>query len=303
MGKTVDSLPSVAVVIVAFNDPDNIRRVIGSLAQTTGPFTLQVVIVDNSTNPAAAEAVQKRTAAAPARLHASYHRQKSNRGFAGGVNAGLQAAHTDYYWLINSDTSVEPDAITRLLETAQRTKAAVVGSRILYGDDKTIYYAGGSANNWLGIVRHPRQNQPPLAHDHTRPVTFVNGCAMFMPATTIHRYGMLFEPYFMYYEETDLCARIIRAGGALYYEPRSVIYHYTPHSFDKTPLAVYFLTRNHWLYIRRNLRRLQLVTATLAVTCFQLYRLARFTRQPALRRAHIAGWLDAVKNHYGPRPA
>lgn len=301
MGEKV-ARPTVAVVIVAFNDPANIKRLLQSLAKTRGAFTLETVVVDNSISNALANDIGSIVGKAPTALHASYHRQKGNLGFAGGVNAGLQAAHPDYYWLINSDTTVAPDAISHLLTTAQTTQAAAVGSLILYADDKTVYYGGGTANDWLGIVRHPGRNRPPQPHDATRPISFINGCAMFLPAATIKKYGALFTPYFMYYEETDLCARIRRGGETLYYEPDSIVYHFTPHTDDKSPLSVYFLTRNHWLYVARNLNFLQQITARLAITGFQLYRFLHYLRQPTLRQAIVAGWRDALRHHYGPKP-
>jgi|GEM_PF-5426805 len=301
MGQKVTSPPSIGIVIVTFNDPKNLRRLGESLAALTGPFTLQTSIIDNSTDPPAAAELKTLTASLPTKLHATYHPQTGNLGFAAGVNAGQRSLTTDYYWFINSDTTVDPNALTVLLETARTTQAAVLGSLILYADDQTIYYAGGTALNWLGIVRHPRRNQPADPHDTARAVSFVNGCAMFMPANTVKQYGPLYEPFFMYYEETDLCARIIKAGGKLFYEPRSIVYHYTNHTDDKSPFSVYFLTRNHWLYLSRNMKGLQQLTARLAVTVFQLYRFTKYLFKPPLRHAIVAGWRDAITKHYGQK--
>lgn len=300
MGQKITE-PSVGVVVVAFNDPRNIARVLASLIKVRGPFALTVCVVDNSTHTADATKIRSSVDRATKKISVEYYPQTSNLGFAGGVNAGLRHLKTDYYWLINSDTTVEPAAITYLIETARATGAAAVGSRILYADDKTIYYAGGVAVSGLGIVRHPHRNRPANPHDTTRPVTFVNGCAMFLPAATITKHGMFYEPYFMYYEETDLCARIIHSGGTLYYEPRSVVYHHTNHTDNKSPLSMYFLTRNHWLYISRNLNGLSRLTARCAVVCFQLYRYIRYMGNPPLRQAIVAGWRDALTKHYGKR--
>lgn len=301
MGKEVVTTPSVGVVIVAFNDPVNITRLLPSLAKTTGDFTLHTIVVDNSTDDAAAAQIKSIVTSAPATLHASYHAQTENRGFAGGVNAGLKLADTDYIWLLNSDTTVDSNAIQTLITTAQTTNAAVVGSRILYADDKTVYYAGGYAANWLGIVRHPGRNLPASTTDSTRTVTFVNGCAFFMPAQTVKKYGALFEPYFLYYEETDYCARIIAKGGALYYEPTSIVHHHTAHTDDKTPTSVYFLTRNHWLYVARTIHGAKRLTAVLAIAIFQLYRFVRYSNKPDLRSAIVRGWRDAVAHRYGKK--
>lgn len=303
MGQTVRvQPPKVGVIIVAFNDPENLTRLFESLKKATGDYTLQTVVVDNSTSAPAAAKIKTLVSKAPVELNPLYVAQKENLGFAGGVNAGLKAVNPDYYWLINSDTTVDSKAISALLATAQETQAAIIGSQILYGDDQTVYYAGGKANNWLGIVQHPGRNQPAPTSDTARPVTFVNGCTMFMPAQTIQKYGGMFESYFMYYEDTDLCAHILQMGGKLYYEPKSIVQHYTPHSDNKSVTALYFLTRNHWLYINRNLAWYYQLVARPAVLVFQLFRWLKYVTKKDFRRAITAGWRDAIKHQYGPKP-
>ncbi len=302
MGKKIAAPVTCAIIIVAFNDPHNLKRLLPSLAQLDTDLKLHLVVVDNSTDNTAADAIASLAAHAAKSLHATYHRQPDNLGFAGGVNQGIvEARGADYYWSLNSDTTVDPHALDALHNAARTTKAAIIGGQIVYADDKTVYYAGGTAHSWLGVVEHPRRNKPVLAHDPARFVTFVNGCSMFIPKATITTYGALYEPYFMYYEETDLCSRILARGGSLYYESAARIAHFTRHTDDKSANAVYYLTRNHWLYIARNIHGIRRVTASIAVTAFQVYRFVKYLTNPDLRNAIVHGLRDAAKHTYGPR--
>ena len=124
---------------------------------------------------------------------------------------------------------------------------------------------------------------------------------MFMPRATLETYGALYEPYFMYYEETDLCSQIVSKGGTLYYESAAHVQHFTKHSDDKSATSVYFLTRNHWLYLARTIHGWQRVTATIAVAAFQLYRFVKYLTNPTLRNAIVRGWRDALRHTYGPQ--
>ena len=61
------------------------------------------------------------------------------------------------------------------------------------------------------------------------------------------------EKVFLYYEEWDWSARILKAGYKIWYTAPAVIYHKESLSVGKSnPMKVYYHTRNRILYIRRN---------------------------------------------------
>lgn len=294
----------VAVIILAYNDPLNIRRVLLSLANSkqTG-FSLSAYVVDNSTIKSDRESIERLV-----KHHqrwAMYSPQAKNTGFAGGMNRGMKLAledGADYLFLLNSDTAVRQNTIGQLLRSQKETGAAIIAPLVVYGDrPRIVWYAGGKVISWLGIVRHPRRNKPYRPNDRRRQVSFINGTAMLLPKETIKQYGNLYEPYFMYYEETDWDARIIRQGGSLWYEPRVLVLHFTPSTDDKSVNSVYYLTRNHWLYLNRNISWWWQITARPAIVAFQLYRFIKYLRQPEFREAIISAWRDTLKGKYGPR--
>lgn len=297
--------PKVATLIISYNDHEDVERCLTSLKKTsTKTFEHVVILIDNSTDKDARTKI-----AHIARKYSTlvvFKPQEKNLGFASGMNKGYYLAdkeQADYYFMLNIDTEIMPDTIEKLLASQQKSEAAIIAPLITFGDTKDIiYYAGGTTVWWLGIVRHPHRHQPVNPYDKKgRFVTFVNGCALLIPKTTISQYGNLFANYFMYYEETDLCARILHGGGTLYYEPKALVKHYTPHTDDKSANSIYYLTRNHWLFIKRNLAWWNKLTAVPAVICFQLYRLLKYTFKTDHRRAILQGMKDAIFNHYGQR--
>jgi GT2 family glycosyltransferase len=52
------------------------------------------------------------------------------------------------------------------------------------------------------------------------------------------------EVYFLYYEELDWCERAKKAGYLLYVAGESVVYHKESVSVVKTPLRMFYITRN-----------------------------------------------------------
>ncbi|MFQ3633058.1 glycosyltransferase family 2 protein, partial [Roseiflexus sp.] len=67
----------------------------------------------------------------------------------------------------------------------------------------------------------------------------------------LERAGLLDERFFMYFEETEWCVRIKRAGFRILHVPQARVLHKIPLNarFDKEYLA-YYMTRNRLLFLR-----------------------------------------------------
>jgi GT2 family glycosyltransferase len=57
------------------------------------------------------------------------------------------------------------------------------------------------------------------------PVDFVTGCGMLITRAALAQVGLFDERLFMYYEDSDFCLRVRRAGQTILVEPRAAMYH------------------------------------------------------------------------------
>lgn len=301
MGENLNQTPAVAIVIVTFNDPANLSRCLGSLKKELIGQTLRchVTVVDNSTDPSSKKNIAQLVRQVKG---AVFIDPKTNTGFAKGNNIALKQEFdhgTDYCFLLNSDTELYRGSINELVETQTKTNSALVGPTLVYGDRPKVYwYGGGRWQAYLGIVRHVLRNKP-VRPQSAQAVSFVNGAAMLIPKATYLKYGGFFEPYFMYYEDSDYSVQLIRAGEQLYYEPRVVIKHYVPAVTDKSALAIFYLTRNHWLFWVRTTSGLARLTAVVAICIFQVIRLLKNLDSAERRRAIGQAWVQAFNKQYG----
>jgi len=191
-----------------------------------------------------------------------------NLGFAGGNNVGLRYAMArgaaDYCWLLNNDTVVAPDALTRLIERAgQQPRIGICGSTILMHCDRTQVQAlgGGHYCRWIGLPWHygrftrwhGRVNQQRAEAW----MNYVEGASMLVSRQFLDEVGLLCEDYFLYFEEADWA---IRAEGRfrLGYAPGSMVYHKVGGSIGTScnPAKMsytsdYFNIRNRLLFTRR----------------------------------------------------
>lgn len=296
--KTVK--PKIAFVVVAFNDLSNLKRLWPSLKKELKDqrYESHLLIIDNSTDQQEKRAIKD---------FIKFNKQHyfdpgKNTGFAKGNNLALAkefAGPAEYCLLLNSDTEIKDGSLHALVKAQQETAAALVGPKILYGSDrKTFWYGGGRWQPWLGIVRHNYRNKP-IRTQQRQPVTFVNGAAMLIPKSTYLKYGGFFEPYFMYYEDSDFSAQLAAQKEIMIYEPKAVVYHFVPPVTEKSAFSIYYLTRNHWLFWVRNSRGLARLTSFIAICTFQLLRfLVNITNQPR-RNAILKAWQAAFKRQYG----
>jgi GT2 family glycosyltransferase len=135
-----------------------------------------------------------------------------NLGFAAGCNVGIrraQADGADFVWLLNNDTIVHPDALGALVAKATSDpKIGAVGSAVYHMEQPARLQAwgGGAINFLLGRGDHFLKPMPDEALD------FITGASLFLPRGTIETVGLLDDGFFMYWEDSDYCFRIRKAG-------------------------------------------------------------------------------------------
>jgi len=158
-----------------------------------------------------------------------------NRGFAGGNNLGLrygvQVLNTDYYWLLNNDTTIDHQAISALLRCAASTPAAgVFGSTVVdYHRNGYVQVAGGVRYNRVLTLNRPLLAGVPLREAlnfrGNDSLDYVAGAAMFVRKELLQRVGFLSEEYFLFYEELDYALRARLNGYELAWCRQSIVYH------------------------------------------------------------------------------
>jgi GT2 family glycosyltransferase len=84
-----------------------------------------------------------------------------------------------------------------------------------------------------------------------RPVDFVTGCALMISRGALESAGLLDERFFMYYEETEWCVRVARAGFGIRHVPAARIWHkIAPQAQAVSPFVHYYMTRNRLLFLK-----------------------------------------------------
>jgi GT2 family glycosyltransferase len=247
----MERLGKVAIVVLNWNGRDDTLACLASLGQLDYPV-YEVIVVDNGSSDDSAAAIR---AAYP---QVTLIETGDNLGYVGGNNVGLEHARTigaDYALLLNNDTEVAADFLRLLVEAAEADPTiGIMGPTIYYFDRPGVIWSAGGAIDWgwgdtrmIGVDKVD-QGQFGLL---PRPVDFVSGCAMLIKMSSIDQMGLLDPRFFAYYEETEWCVRVARAGFKIVHVPQAKIWHkISPTAREASPQVHYYMTRNRLLFLK-----------------------------------------------------
>ena len=189
-------------------------------------------------------------------------RSEQNLGFAGGNNLAVHQAKGDFLFFINNDTEMTEGCLNRLITTFDsQPKAGLVSPMICYfNESKTvksdlIQYAGMTQVHAL-TARNATIGEKKLdkgQFSEPQKTAYGHGAAMMIRREVIEKSGVMFNDFFLYYEELDWCERIRKAGFEIWIEPRAKVYHKESASVGAlSTLKTYYLNRNRIYFMRRN---------------------------------------------------
>lgn len=242
--------PLVSILTVNFNQAEVTCQLIRSLHRITYP-NIEIVVVDNGSEQDD-----------PRVIHSQfpdiiYLETKKNLGFAGGNNFGLSECTGDYVLFINNDVEVEPDFLEPLVNIfTEFPEVGMASPRIhYYNQPGLIQYAGSTPINPFTIRNKGIgwSQKDTGQYMDSRITAYIHGAAMIVPRKVMEDVGLMYDDYFLYYEELDWCHRVAKAGYQILYVGKSLVHHKESVSTGKnSPLKTYYLTRNRLLFARRN---------------------------------------------------
>lgn len=300
-----------SVVVVNYNGAEDTRECAASLLVSNSPPRL--IVVDNASSESG---IEEAIAGYP---DAELIHSSANLGFGRGNNVGIRRALSDpdceFVFLLNNDTTVEPDTIEKLEAVLDgRPEAGMAAPRIVLAEDSDVlWYASGGVDWRKGVAKVPGYLGPADTKDSlsAKDVVFASGCAMMIRSSVLEEVGGFDPRFFMYEEDLELCLRVREKGWTIRYAPEALVRHKCQGSIRKKgdafvdidsalnpsyPFYLYHRTKNRLLTTAIHARGadaarfLLFYPAVLALTCA---RAARRGRWDAIR-AVFAGLRDFI---------
>lgn len=235
---------SLSIVVLNYNTLALLAACLSSV-QKYAP-NAKVIVVDNASSDGSADWVAKNLP------NASLITNKTNLGFAAGVNMGIRQASAQFVLCLNADTELCATTLPSLLETMERLpRAGIVGP---------VQCLPSPGNTVLpGPMLATAFPDPTLAREAARllllsdslaarfkfgpwknypggpvPVDYLLGAALLFRRECLGALGGFDETQFMYGEDWDVCYRARQAGWQVYLVPGAKIIHHENASGQET---------------------------------------------------------------------
>jgi GT2 family glycosyltransferase len=219
--------PVVSVLIVNYRSYTELAGCLKAIVDESGSMPLDVTVVDQESDAASLSRIREQFP------NARLVPNAGNDGFAAGVNRAARHATGRYLLLVNPDTIVSPGLIQGLASYLDaHPDIGVAGPRILNADGtlqasarrfpdlstavggRTSWLTRVAPDNWLS--RRNLSYSQALTPVH---VDWVSGACMMVRRSAFVGAGGMDEGFFLYWEDADLCCRLLRTGCRTAYLP------------------------------------------------------------------------------------
>ena len=234
-------------VVVTYNRKDLLRQCLQALRAQTRPPD-HVLVVDNASTDGTRDLVREEFG------EVDLLALPENVGGAGGFHAGLKAAYdagATWAWLMDDDTVPRPDALATLLDAPARLDGLpaplLLGSRAVWTD--------GSLHpmNYPSFKREPVAQFVDATERGLLPLRMATFVSLLVHRDAVDRFGLPLAHYFIWSDDIEYTARILRSGPWGYLVPESVVEHRTKAAYTAVTDSggrFYFHVRNSVYMLR-----------------------------------------------------
>jgi len=242
-------VPLVYIVIINYNNYQDTIECLESLKKINY-MDFKILIIDNNSNNNSVSILEE-----------SYKEYKiikleENLGFARGNNVGIKEAISNsaqFVLLLNNDTIVDPNFLNKMIESFYRNSKSnigIVGAKIYSFYDKQLSEAAGNIDFFKFITINDANKKSDKC-DLEKQTSFISGCCMLINKEVFAKVGLLPDEYFMYYEDTDFCVKVLEAGFKILYNPEAIIFHKISSSSGgkQSPFSIKWNNRNRIIFM------------------------------------------------------
>lgn len=220
--------PLVSIVIPTYNKVNILKDCLTSVVCFTNvPYEL--IIVDDCSSDAT-EAFLRSVD------NVTIIRNEENLDFLRSANAGAANAKGKYIMFLNNDVFVRPNWLSILINTIETyPNCGAVGPKFI-NMDGTLQEAGSIILSDANVIQYGRGDgvfQP--EYNYVREVDYCSAACLLISTDLFIELGGFNERYTpAYYEDPDLCFKIMEKGNCVVYQPLVAVFH---HGVASRPLS------------------------------------------------------------------
>lgn len=253
---------SVSIILVNYNTKDFTLQCIKSIYNHTKEVDFEIIVVDNNSSDQSVEAIKDEF------KDVIVIANNENKGFGAANNIGINYATKKYVFLLNTDTELISNSIMELfnrMESKQYEHILCAGVNIIYPDFEPQESYGNYPSLkgiFLGMsglklffnkyYDHYLATGKICDFNVVKEVDHIVGVAMFINRQKlINQVGLFDEDFFLYFEETELCYRMIKNNFRICLFPDLKIIHHLSKSMSSSLKKHIYFERSRYLYFKK----------------------------------------------------
>jgi GT2 family glycosyltransferase len=220
----------LSIILVSYNVKDYLLGCLKSIYEETSGIDFEVLVIDNASRDDSVAAVREKYP------QATMIANKGNAGLSAAMSQGVDASSGRYILYLNPDTEMIGDTLGGVVRFADSHPETAGFACKLLNPDRTLQHSCFRFPNlrmaFYGFFpRVPMDSvengrYPEETYNTVFEPEHVLGAFLMVRRSAVEKIGGWDARFFMYFEETDFCYRLIQSGHRILYCPDCALIHY-----------------------------------------------------------------------------
>ena len=255
-------MKKLTIVIVSYNVRYYLEQCIVSVQRAAKDIDHEICVVDNASADDTVDYLRRRIADSITIIESQH-----NLGFARANNLAIRQTESEYVLLLNPDTIVADDSLSRVLDFMDSHQQAGGAGAMMLNPNGTraLESRRGRPTPWVALLKMlgftRRYYMSHLPWDEAGRIDVISGAFCMLRREALDKVGLLDEDFFMYGEDIDLSCRLLGGGYENWYVPATIV-HYKGESTQKTSYRyVHVFYQAMLIFFRKHYSHLSLLVA------------------------------------------
>ncbi len=234
----MEEMRRLSIIAVNYNSSSLLKDCLSSIVSNTNDIPLEIIVVDNGSKREEVDNLQKING------NVRIIFKEENSGYSKAVNEGIKNASGEFILITNPDVLYMPYSIKNMMEAfASLPRCGAVGPKTWWDKEMTFMLPFSEIVTPFRILRTELMVSSPILGDmilknwikrslkywlSESPLVqeMLSGACIMTTREVLWGVGGFDEIFPLYFEDTDWCLRVRKAGYNLYMLPDAEIIHY-----------------------------------------------------------------------------
>lgn len=252
----------ISVIIVHYKVKERLFECLSSIYQHSKNVSFEIIVVDNDE----VKNIQKDLFNKFPKV--KYIPSPKNVGYGAGNNLGVKNASGEFIFVLNPDTLLTNNVLKILSDFLDKKSKYAIAAPLLLDENKKIYPLQGTevlsplkAIFSLSVINKVFPNNifaknywlKNWTKKEVKNVGTVPGTAFLIRKDIFKKVGGFDEKFFLYFEEHDICLRILKRGLLIAMNPEAKIIHHWGKSTSKSTKNINkIFNESRFYYFKKN---------------------------------------------------